>query len=98
MRNLSPGGYIELLDPIYPMGCDDDTFPKTSAGYLWTKLMSDAGAKIGRPLDAVLRYKGQLEEVGFVDVMEKVYKWPMNTWPKDARYKEIGENEDVPLG
>ena len=35
-------------------------------------------------------YKRLMEEVGFVDVVEVVHKWPTNTWPKDPEYKEIG--------
>ncbi len=32
-----------------------------------------------------------MEEVGFVDVVETVYKWPQNRWPKDKKFKELGE-------
>lgn len=32
-----------------------------------------------------------MEGVGFVDVQEKVYKWPTNSWPRDKRAKELGE-------
>ena len=32
-----------------------------------------------------------MESVGFVDVVETVYKWPSNKWPKDKKYKELGE-------
>lgn len=31
-----------------------------------------------------------MEEVGFVDVTEKRLKWPLNTWPKDKKLKELG--------
>jgi hypothetical protein len=30
-------------------------------------------------------------DAGFVNVQEKLYKWPINAWPKDMKYKEIGE-------
>jgi hypothetical protein len=31
-----------------------------------------------------------MEEVGFVDVVEQRFKWPLNTWPKDPKLKELG--------
>lgn len=30
------------------------------------------------------------EEVGFVDVKERIYKVPINGWAKDEKLKEIG--------
>lgn len=31
-----------------------------------------------------------MEEIGFVDVQEKLLKWPVNTWPKDPHLKKLG--------
>jgi hypothetical protein len=28
---------------------------------------------------------------GFEDVVEIQYKWPLNKWPRDKKYKELGE-------
>ena len=42
------------------------------------------------PLDSMLKYREQLEEAGFVEIVEYSYKWPINRWPKDPKYKEIG--------
>ena len=32
-----------------------------------------------------------MEEAGFVDVHESADVWPINKWPKNAKYKELGE-------
>jgi hypothetical protein len=34
--------------------------------------------------------KGMLEEAGFEGVVEKQYKWPINRWPRDPKFKELG--------
>lgn len=50
----------------------------------------EAGRKMGRPTDIVQQYKSLMIEAGLVNVTEKVFKWPSNTWPKDPKYKELG--------
>ena len=32
----------------------------------------------------------QLQDAGFVNVVEVRYKWPQNQWLKDPRLKELG--------
>ena len=90
VRNLSPGGYIELMDPIYPATSDDETVSKDSAVYKWSTLMNEAATKMGSALDSGLYYKNQLIQAGFTNVVEKPYKWPMNTWPREKKMKELG--------
>lgn len=89
-RNLTPGGYIEMLDPIYPMASDDGTLLPDSPVYRWSKLLNEAAEKLGSGLGSGKRYKQQLIDAGFTNVVEIVYKWPMNTWPKDEKLKELG--------
>ncbi|RMJ16984.1 hypothetical protein CDV36_003334 [Fusarium kuroshium] len=96
-QNLSPGGFIELMDPIYPVTSDDETVSKDSAVYKWSSLMNEAATKMGSGLDSALRYKEQLIEAGFVNVVETPYKWPMNTWPQDRKSKELGAWGNVNL-
>lgn len=89
-RNLTPGGWVELLDPIYPMCSDDGTLTPDSAVYRWSALMAEASDKLGSRLDSGLGYRQQLLDAGFTNVVQRVFKWPMNTWPKDPRHKELG--------
>jgi hypothetical protein len=35
-------------------------------------------------------YRSMMEQVGFVDVVEKRFKWPLGGWPKDEKLKELG--------
>ncbi|EJT77236.1 hypothetical protein GGTG_07148 [Gaeumannomyces tritici R3-111a-1] len=89
-ENLSPGGWIELLDPVSPIYCDDGTLPKDSAIYRWSNLLAEAAAKLGSRLDSGLTYKDQLLDAGFTNVVQTTYKWPINAWPKDPKHKELG--------
>ena len=50
----------------------------------------EASIKLGVPLNGGLEYKKQLEDAGFVNVVEHKYKWPINDWPKDPNAKMIG--------
>lgn len=52
--------------------------------------MLEAAAGFGRYADSAKDYKRQLGEAGFVNVTEVIYKWPMNRWPADPHYKELG--------
>ncbi|KAJ4012296.1 hypothetical protein NW752_007970, partial [Fusarium irregulare] len=88
--NLEAGGVIELIDCIYPMTSDDDTLSKDSALYKWSKMLLDAFTAMGSGLDSALRYKDQLEEAGFTNVEVVKRKWPLNAWPKDPKYKQLG--------
>jgi hypothetical protein len=58
---------------------------------MWSSLILEASNKLGRPVDSAKGYKSQLEEAGFTNVVETKYKWPQNRWPKDPKFKELGE-------
>ncbi|KXH44121.1 hypothetical protein CSIM01_04425 [Colletotrichum simmondsii] len=34
--------------------------------------------------------KDLMAEAGFVDINVQVYQWPCNSWPRDAKHKELG--------
>jgi hypothetical protein len=52
--------------------------------------MLEASLKLGLPLNSAKTVKQVIEEAGYVDVVEVIYKWPMNRWPRDEKMKEIG--------
>ncbi|KAF4442945.1 hypothetical protein F53441_11589 [Fusarium austroafricanum] len=87
--NLAPGGWIEIAD-IYPIACDDGSLPKDSATAEWVDKLLEGTKLIGRAFDGAYKYKEQLEAQGFQNVQQIIFKWPMNTWPKDVKYKELG--------
>ena len=88
--NIKPGGYLEMQDINIEFKSDDNTAPPDSAIVKWSDLLVEAFGKFGRPCNLADQYKKLMEEAGFVDVKEVVYKWPINDWPKDPKYKELG--------
>ncbi|KAK0725572.1 S-adenosyl-L-methionine-dependent methyltransferase [Lasiosphaeris hirsuta] len=90
-EHLRPGGYVEILDPVLPLLCDDGTLKEDSALLRWNNLMLEASNIFGATLGSAAHYKQQLADAGFVNVVEVTHKWPTNGWPKDPLYKTLGE-------
>ncbi|KAM0420450.1 hypothetical protein ACHAPT_011742 [Fusarium lateritium] len=92
-RCLKPGGYLESMEPSATMQSDDDTVETDSAMGQWGKIFVEGGSKMGRTFTVVeddLQNKA-MEKAGFVDIQEKRYKSPIGSWPKDERFREIGQ-------
>jgi hypothetical protein len=52
--------------------------------------MLEGSLKLGVGLDVALKTKQFMEEAGFIDVNQVIYKWPLNRWPANKAMKEIG--------
>ncbi|KAJ0319950.1 hypothetical protein Brms1b_003544 [Colletotrichum noveboracense] len=89
-NNLTPGGCLELQETEASFLSDDGTLPADSALVRFTELLRGAAEKFGRVFIDVKELKAIMIEVGFEDVTLSRYKWPVNTWPKDPHYREIG--------
>jgi hypothetical protein len=76
----------------FPIEDNDTSFPEGCAARKWTELAMEGAAKMGRPLNGAIKYKAQLEEAGFHNVREEMFRWPQNKWPKDAKLKELGKS------
>jgi SAM-dependent methyltransferase len=88
-KNLAPGGYLEMQDADFPMSCVDNTLEGTTL-WKWNMFIVEGAAKAGRPWTRTKQYKKWMEEIGFVDVEEKIRYWPVNTWPRDPHMKKLG--------
>lgn len=58
----------------------------------WSKLVNEAFRGNGSSLDTALLYEQQLADAGFVNIRVVRDKWPVNRWPKDKRYKQLGKS------
>ncbi|KAF4884044.1 putative methyltransferase tdiE [Colletotrichum fructicola] len=85
------GGYLEIHDNDFPLKCDDGTMTDECKTLKWTKLLIEGTDLMGRPITVARDFKKMLEDAGFVDVVVKKEKWPYMPWPKDSKYKELGE-------
>ena len=92
-NHLKPGGWCEFAC-IYPVVmCDDGTMPADSGFKVICERFMEASTIFGTPVDCPLRFARYLQEAGFVDVSENIFKIPSSPWPKDKRLKKIGAME-----
>lgn len=89
-RNLNPGGWIEAADICVPHRSDDGTLSPDSATYKWGTFCIESAQNLGRSISSANLYKEQMIAAGFENVVEVVWKWPTNRWPKDRKMKELG--------
>ncbi|KAH7378742.1 S-adenosyl-L-methionine-dependent methyltransferase [Pyrenochaeta sp. MPI-SDFR-AT-0127] len=90
-NNLEPGGWMESQELYSKVYCDDGTMPADFELLEWTKTQDMAAMRLGMPLRIANKMKTWYEQAGFVDVHEEVFAIPINSWPRDARYKLLGK-------
>jgi hypothetical protein len=90
-ERLKPGGWMECQELMGLLESDDDTLTDDNPFKLWCDNIVEASILANRPLNFAASMKQWFIEVGFVDITEKVYKLPLNGWPKDRRLKRFGE-------
>lgn len=89
-KHIKPGGWFESQEIYNRPYCDDDTMPPDWAIVKWADFLDEAAEENGRPLGIAHKLKGWYEAAGFVDVQEKVFKLPINSWPRDPHLKNLG--------
>jgi SAM-dependent methyltransferase len=88
--HLEPGGWIEMVDCLFPIDSDDGTLDDDQAIMKWINALIEASETLGRPLTDAKDHEQRLIDAGYENVHKKVFKWPTNSWPKDKKHKEIG--------
>ncbi|KXX74698.1 Trans-aconitate 2-methyltransferase [Madurella mycetomatis] len=90
-ERLRPGGWLEMQEPECDIDSDHCEIPADNAFRQWFADICRASQLAQRPVHVVPDLKRMFIEAGFVDVHEKVYKIPINGWPKGRRLKHIGQ-------
>ncbi|KAI8278546.1 hypothetical protein K4K60_006199 [Colletotrichum sp. SAR11_57] len=98
--NLYPGGYLELSEIDIVLLSDDGTLKPDHYSWKIGRLLKEATEKAGRRYQEIQKLKPVLMKLGFEDVTMQQFKWPVNSWPKEQKYKDLGEwnNENLMLG
>lgn len=90
-RHLKPGiGWLEHTEIDLIPRCDDGSLPKDSALNYWTRLVIEATEEAGRSMSYNSSTGLMIEQSGLVDIHEQVIQAPLNTWPADPYFKELG--------
>ena len=63
----------------------------------WQKLLVEGSERLGSTLLVTSTHRQRLIDAGFVNVTEKRFKWPINDWPKDRKYKNVGKCPLTPI-
>ncbi|RMJ22667.1 Methyltransferase [Aspergillus sp. HF37] len=97
LKNLNPGGWLELVDIAGECFADDDTIKNAPSCVKWAELLEEASIKFGKRFNIPHLYKGWMEDAGYKNVKEDIYKIPFSPWAKDRRMKELGAYQQVNL-
>lgn len=89
-KNVKPGGWAEFHDYDLTWKSDDDTMAKDSSTKKWNDCFLEGCNKGGRDPCPGPKLKRYMEDAGFVNVVEEQRKFPIGTWAKDRKLKEIG--------
>ncbi|KAK5042937.1 hypothetical protein LTR84_011993 [Exophiala bonariae] len=89
-NNLNPGGILEIQER--PTDVQSDDGGKIHVPHMadWLDKLNDGLSAIGKPSRIIHLLKGYMEEAGFLDVREEIYKLPIGPWAKGRRNKELG--------
>lgn len=89
-RILKPGGWIEQAEFSPGFYSEDGTVTDEHIMGDWIKHGKKCFEVMGKEIMVFEKMKGCIEEAGFVDVEERKFKWPIGTWPKDRKMKDLG--------
>ncbi|RMJ28403.1 Methyltransferase [Aspergillus sp. HF37] len=95
MKNLKPGGYVEVVDQPPVAFADDDSMDRAPNISEWTRLHNEACEKFGKRMDIAHCQRQWMIDAGFTNVKEEIFKIPLNPWAKDRKMKELGRYHQV---
>jgi hypothetical protein len=85
---LTPGGYLEMQDGIFPIKYVGDPLVESNL-YKWGQLLLEGARRSGRAWDNALHYAKWMREIGFEDIVEKRFYWPTSPWAKGEYFKQL---------
>ncbi|RAR16253.1 S-adenosyl-L-methionine-dependent methyltransferase [Stemphylium lycopersici] len=87
---LTPGGYLHDVEMSIQFKSDDGSLTPDHVLSQWSDIFHEASKRFGKSFYEVWNLSTYIRDAGFVDVTERVYKVPVNSWPADPHMKELG--------
>jgi hypothetical protein len=99
LDGMAPGGWCEWQDICFPFE-HVGPVPEDCSLIKWITLIAEAARTVGRDWEATHSYKKYFDEVGFENVVERQFYWPLGYWAKGDYFKTLGGYavEDVKRG
>ncbi len=73
-QNLKPGGWLEMQEYETWIFSDDDTIEKAPSVRNWCQGVDEGSIKFGKRFRTAQHHKQWMQEAGFIDVREEIYK------------------------
>jgi len=89
-KHLKPGGYIEHIEISIDVKSDDGTIKPDNPLVTLSDFFTTAGRITGQTFRISDYMKQDIQDAGFVSVVEKVYTAPIGGWSKDPKLKWLG--------
>ncbi|TEA17063.1 Secondary metabolism regulator LAE1 [Colletotrichum sidae] len=91
---LKPGGFFEVAHLEFHAKSQNQTLPEDHVFNRWATYIFDAFNKLGKTAeqhrnDGIVK---NMEQAGFVDIQTSKWKIPIGAWPRDPKWKEIGDS------
>lgn len=93
--NIMPGGYIEAKETDVYTRSNNNTVPNNASLKEWERACIQAYISIRQQSTAPGHIKEWISEAGFIDIQERQFKLPINSWPKNSELKVIGRYQIV---
>ncbi|KAJ4298850.1 hypothetical protein N0V90_004093 [Kalmusia sp. IMI 367209] len=90
VRFVKPGGWVEFQDfdtRFYTRGGE---YTKDCKLGQWADKIADGLRKFGNEPDPGAQIENWVRENGFINVEARTFPFPVGTWPKDKKLKEVG--------
>lgn len=90
--HLKPGGFIELHEIHCPTKFVEVPGASSIPYFVqWSQYVVQAGAQVDLNFSAPEELENMLPLVGFTNVTVEWQKWPVGSWAKGAKNKQIGQ-------
>ncbi|KAL9115969.1 MAG: hypothetical protein Q9227_000337 [Pyrenula ochraceoflavens] len=87
---MDSGGFIEQLEAGIDPHARYGELANDSIFWRWHQFGQRSEEAFGKPLFIANYMKDAIARAGFVDVVEKKFRWPLGPWGDDNREKEMG--------